>query len=180
MPPITTRVRQARPQDAARCLAIYRPYVENSAVSWELDVPPVSEMAARIAAACDTHAWLVLEHDDEIVGFAYGHALNLHPAYRWTVQTGIYIDGDHHGRGGGRELYTQLLDRLGERGYRRVLAGITQPNDASNAFHRSLGFREAGLYRRVEWKLDRWHDVAWMQRDLPGTADNDDPAGSIL
>ena len=81
--------------------------------------------------------------------------------------------------GGGRELYTQLLDRLGERGYRRVLAGITQPNDASNAFHRSLGFREAGLYRRVEWKLDDWHDVAWMQRDLPG-ADSDDPAGSIL
>ena len=70
-------------------------------------------------------------------------------------------------------------DRLGERGYRRVLAGITQPNDASNAFHRSLGFREAGLYRRVEWKLNDWHDVAWMQRDLPG-AGSDDPAGSII
>ncbi|MCW2563912.1 MAG: yncA [Mycobacterium sp.] len=180
MPATTTRVRNATHHDAAACVAIYRPYVENSTVSWELDVPPVNEMATRIAAACDTHAWLVLEHDDEIAGFAYGHALNLHPAYRWTVQTGVYIDGDHHRRGGGRELYTQLLDRLGERGYRRVLAGITQPNDASNAFHRSLGFQEAGLYRRVEWKLDRWHDVAWMQRDLPGTADSDDPAGSIL
>ena len=178
MPPIAA-VRQARPQDAAGCLTIYRPYVENSTVSWELDVPPVSEMATRINAACDTHAWLVLEHDDEIVGFAYGHALNLHAAYRWTVQTGLYINADHHRRGGGRELYTQLLERLGERGYRRVLAGITQPNEASNAFHRSLGFRDAGLYRRVEWKLNSWHDVVWMQRDLPG-ADSDDPAGSII
>ncbi|HEY2198311.1 MAG TPA: GNAT family N-acetyltransferase [Mycobacterium sp.] len=179
MPAIPTRVRNATHQDAAACLAIYRPYVENSTVSWELDVPPVSEMAARIAAACDTHAWLVLEHDDEIVGFAYGHALNLHPAYQWTVQTGIYIGGDHHRRGGGRDLYTQLLDRLGERGYRRVLAGITQPNEASNGFHRSMGFQDVGLYRRVEWKLNDWHDVAWMQRDLPG-AGSDDPASSII
>ena len=180
MPAITTRVRQARPQDAAECLAIYRPYVENTAVSWELDVPTADEMAARITAACDTHGWFVLESEYRTVGFAYGHALNLHPAYRWTTQTGVYIDADHRRRGGGRELYTQLLNRLGERGYRRALAGITQPNEASTALHRSLGFREAGLYRRVEWKLDAWHDVAWMQRDLPGTADSDAPAGWIL
>ncbi len=180
MPATTTRVRSATDHDAAACVAIYRPYVENSTVSWELDVPSVSEMAARITAACDTHAWLVLEHDGQIIGFAYAHAFNRLPTYRWSAQTGIYIDGDHHRRGGGRELYTQLLNRLGGRGYRRAFAGITQPNEASNRFHRSLGFREAGLYRRVEWKLDRWHDVAWMQRDLPGTARSDDPAGSIL
>jgi L-amino acid N-acyltransferase YncA len=180
MPGTRARVRPASPLDAAGCLAIYRPYVENSAVSWELDVPPISEMAERITAACDTHAWLVLEHDEQITGFAYAHAFNRLPTYRWSAQTGIYVDGDHHRRGGGREMYAQLLNRLGERGYRQVLAGITQPNEASNGFHRSLGFREAGLYRRVEWKLDRWHDVAWMQRDLPGAADNEDPAGSIL
>ena len=123
-------------------------------MSWELDVPPSARWPHGLPRPATHTLGSVLERDDQIVGFAYGHALNLHPAYRWTVQTGIYIDGDHHRRGAGRELYTQLLDRLGERGYRRVLAGITQPNDASNAFHRSLGFREAGLYRRVEWKLD--------------------------
>ena len=174
MPVINTRVRQAGPQDALGCLTIYRPYVENSAVSWELDVPPVSEMAARIAAACDTHAWLVLEHRRPDIGFAYGHALNLHPAYSGRSRPASTSTGPSP-RGGGRELYTQLLDRLGERGYRRALAGITQPNDASNAFHRSMGFQDVGLYRRVEWKLDRWHDVAWMQLDLPG-ADSRPPA----
>jgi L-amino acid N-acyltransferase YncA len=180
MPATGSRVRQACPRDAAACLAVYRPYVEDTAISWELDVPTVGEMAARITTGCDTHDWLVLERDDQIVGFAYGHAFNRFPAYRWSAQTGIYIDAGHHRCGGGRTLYTQLLNRLGERGYRRAFAGITQPNEASNGLHRSLGFRDAGLYRRVEWKQDRWHDVAWMQLDLPGAASTDDPPGLIV
>jgi L-amino acid N-acyltransferase YncA len=172
-------VRDAGPQDAAACLEIYRPYVENSAVSWELDVPTVDELADRIVTLNETHAWLVLENGGRTIGFANGHALWSLPAYRWSVQTGLYIDSRHHGRGNGRTLYTQLLNRLGERGYRRAFAGITQPNEASNAFHRSMGFENAGLYRGVEWKLGRWHDVAWMQRDLPGTTDPADPPGPI-
>jgi L-amino acid N-acyltransferase YncA len=179
MQAIGTRVRDAVPQDAAACLAIYRPYVENSAVSWELEAPTVEEMAERIATVNETHAWLMLEQDCETIGFANGHALWSLPAYRWSTQTGLYIDSSHQRRGGGRTLYTQLLNRLGERGYRRAFAGITQPNEASNAFHRSMGFRDAGLYRRVEWKLGRWHDVAWMQCDLPSTGDAADPPGLI-
>jgi L-amino acid N-acyltransferase YncA len=179
MPAISTRVREASSQDAAGCLAIYRPYVENSAVSWELDVPTVDEMAQRITAAANTHAWLVLESGDQTVGFAYAHAFNLHSAFQWSVQTGLYVADDHHRRGGGRTLYKQLLSRLGERGYRRAFAAITQPNQASNAFHRSMGFQDVGLYRRVDWKLGSWHDVAWMQLDLPGPADPADPPGLI-
>jgi L-amino acid N-acyltransferase YncA len=179
MQAIGTRVRDAGPQDAAACLEVYRPYVENSAVSWELSVPTVEEMADRIAAVNETHAWLMLERDGQTIGFANGHALWSLPAYRWSTQTGLYIDSGHQRRGGGRTLYTQLLNRLGERGYRRAFAGITQPNEASNAFHRSMGFQDAGLYRRVEWKLGRWHDVAWMQCDLPGAADATDPPGVI-
>jgi L-amino acid N-acyltransferase YncA len=169
-------VRPASPQDAAACVAIYRPYVLDTAISWEIDVPTVQEMAARIAAA---HEWLVLERDDRIIGFAYGHALNRLASYQWSVETGIYVHVDHQRAGGGRGLYTQLLRRLAERGYRRALAGITQPNEASNGFHRSFGFTDAGLYRRVEWKHGSWHDVAWMQLDLLGPADQEAPPGPI-
>jgi L-amino acid N-acyltransferase YncA len=179
MQAIGTRVRQAGRQDAAGCLAIYRPYVENSAVSWELEVPTIEEMADRIASLNETHAWLVLEREGQTIGFANGHALWSLPAYQWSTQTGLYVESGHQRSGGGRTLYTQLLNRLGERGYRRAFAGITQPNEASNAFHRSMGFRDVGVYRRVEWKLGRWHDVAWMQCDLPGAA-ADDPPGSIV
>lgn len=163
-------VRPASAEDAAACVAIYRPYVLDTAISWELEVPAVAEMAARITSA---HEWLVLERDDRIIGFAYGHTLNRMPTYRWSTETGLYVHPDHHRTGGGRALYSRLLHRLAERGYRRAFAGITQPNEASNGFHRSFGFEEAGLYRRVEWKHGRWHDVAWMQLDLVGS---DDPA----
>jgi L-amino acid N-acyltransferase YncA len=173
-------VRPASSADAAACVAVYRPYVENTAISWEIEVPAVSEMAARIAAARENHEWLVLERAAQVIGFAYAHRLNHLETYRWSAEIGIYVDLERRRAGGGRLLYTQLLRRLTERGYRQAFAGITQPNEASNDFHRSFGFREVGLYRRVEWKHDSWHDVAWMQLDLLGDAEQNEPPGLIV
>jgi L-amino acid N-acyltransferase YncA len=172
-------VRPASAQDAAACLAIYRPYVQTTAISWEIDVPTVADMAARIDGLRATHEWLVLERDDQIIGFAYGQPLKRLATFQWSAETGIYVDVDHHRAGGGRELYTRLLRRLTERGYRQAFAGITQPNEASNSFHRSFGFQGAGRYRRAAWKRDCWHDVARMQLDLLDTADPDGPPGPI-
>ena len=172
-------MRPASAQDAEACVAIYRPYVLETAISWEIEVPTATEMAARIAAAQENHEWLVLDSDERVVGFAYGHALARLATYRWSVETGIYVDIDQHRAGGGRVLYSELLSRLTERGYRQAFAGITQPNEASNSFHRSFGFQNAGLYRRVEWKHDSWHDVAWMQLDLRRAADPDEPPDGL-
>jgi L-amino acid N-acyltransferase YncA len=180
MQAISSIVRPACLRDAAACVAIYRPYVQNTTISWEIEVPSVDEMASRIASAQKAHEWLVFEHDDQVIGFAYGHTLIRLPSYQWSVETGIYVSSDHHRVGVGRKLYTQVLGRLTERGYRRAFAGITQPNEASNGFHRSFGFQDAGLYRRVEWKHNSWHDVAWMQLDLLGAADPDEPPGLII
>lgn len=170
-------MREASPGDAEACVAIYRPYVLETAISWESEVPTAAEMAARIAAAQENHEWLVLDGRERVVGFAYGHAFNRLPTYRWSVEIGIYVDVNHHRGGGGRALYSELLSRLTERGYRQAFAGITQPNDASNGFHRSFGFRDAGLYRRVAWKHGSWHDVAWMQLALRRAAGPDVPPG---
>ena len=87
-------------------------------------------------------------------------------AWQQAAETRIYVDVDHHRAGGGRELSAQLLRRLTERGYRQAFAGITQTNEASNSFHRSFGFQDAGLYRRAARKHDCWHDLASMQLDL--------------
>ncbi len=173
-------VRSAIPDDAASCVAIYRPYVDNTAITFEVEVPAVAEMAARIAAARATHEWLILEDAGRVIGYAYAHAFNPRAAYQWSTEISIYIDDRHHRSGAGRKLYTQLLRRLAERGYRRAFAGITQPNEASNAFHRSFGFQDAGRYRRVGWKHHSWHDVAWMQLDLPPTAEHDRPPSPII
>jgi L-amino acid N-acyltransferase YncA len=118
-------VRPASAQDAAACLAIYRPYVQNTAISWEIDVPTFGEMAARIDGLRATQEWLVLERDDQIIGFAYGQPLKRLAAFQWATETGMSTS-PITSAGGGRELYTQLLRWLTERGYRQGFAGITQ------------------------------------------------------
>lgn len=168
-------VRPACPEDALACIAIYRPYVEDTAITFETEVPTPAEMTARIAAARNNYEWLVLEHNDVVIGYAYAHGFNPRPAYHWSTETSIYLAANYQRGGGGRKLYTRLLQRLAERGYRRAFAGIAQPNSASNGFHRSFGFEAAGLYRRVGWKHGSWHDVAWMQLDLLGADDDDRP-----
>ena len=159
-------VRDAVPADAQRCAEIYAPYVRDTAISFESEPPPAAEVAQRIAAAQREHAWLVLEDGGVVTGFAYGGPFMSRAAYRWSATVSVYLDGARRRSGGGRALYAALFDRLAERGIRTVLAGIALPNEASEGLHRAVGFEPAGTYRRVGWKLGRWHDVAWYQRDL--------------
>ncbi|OMC39609.1 GCN5 family acetyltransferase [Mycobacterium sp. IS-2888] len=169
------RVRPATAADAAACVEIYRPYVLDTVITFETEVPTVEEMAERIVNARVTHEWLVLDVDGDVIGYAYAHQFNSRAAYQWSVETSVYLAQDRRREGGGRMLYAELLRRLTERGFRRAFAGIAQPNDASNAFHQTFGFRPAGHYRRVGWKLGAWHDVSWWQLDLPGPDDADPP-----
>jgi phosphinothricin acetyltransferase len=159
-------VRDAVPADARRCAEIYAPYVRDTAISFETEPPTAEEMAERIATAQREHAWLVLEDEGGVSGYAYGGPFMSRAAYRWSATVSVYLDGNRRRSGGGRALYSALLDRLADRGIRTVLAGVALPNPASEGLHRALGFEPAGTYRRVGWKHGRWHDVTWYQRDL--------------
>jgi phosphinothricin acetyltransferase len=163
---MATHVRPATAADAAACVEIYRPYVLDTVITFETEVPTVEEMAARIVAARLRHEWLVLEVDGEVTGYAYAHEFNSRAAYQWSVETSIYIAQGGLRSGGGRMLYAEVLRRLAERGFRRAFAGIAQPNDPSNALHQAFGFQRAGRYRRGGWKFGAWHDVEWWQLDL--------------
>ncbi|MDX2971660.1 GNAT family N-acetyltransferase [Kribbella solani] len=159
-------VRDAMASDAAACAAIYAPYVTGTAITFEIEPPSVAEMAARIAAARKTHAWLVLELDDQVIGYAYAGPMKPRAAYRWSCEVSVYLEQGRRRTGGGRALYEALFDRLTARGYRTAIAGMTLPNPASEGLHKSLGFEPIGTYRNIGWKLDTWHDVAWSQRPL--------------
>ena len=159
-------VRDATSADAAACAAVYAPYVTGTAVSFESEPPSTDEMARRIAAATATHAWLVLEVDGRVVGWASGGPFRARPAWRWTCEVSVYVEPGRQGAGVGRALHEALLARLAERGYRTAVAAVTLPNEASSALHRSLGFTPVGTLRRVGWKAGQWHDVAWVQRPL--------------
>lgn len=167
------KVRAATEGDAAACAAIYTPYVTDTAITFEIEPPTVHQMAARIAAAEHTHAWLVLENleDSRVVGYAYAGPFKERPAYRWACEVSVYLEARLRRTGGGRALYEALFPLLVERGYRTAVAGMTLPNEASAGLHRALGFEPVGTYRRIGWKHGRWHDVAWMQRTLAETTD---------
>ncbi len=159
-------VRNASEDDATACAAIYAPYVRETAVSFEGEPPSHAQMAERIAVATRTHAWLVLEDDDRLVGYAYGGQHQKRAAYRFSCEVSVYVEQGRRRTGSGRALYEALFKRLTARGYLMAVAGMTLPNDASAGLHRAMGFEPVGVYRRVGWKLGAWHDVAWMQRAL--------------
>jgi phosphinothricin acetyltransferase len=163
-------IRTATAADAAGLLAIYAPFVERTAVSFETVVPTVEEFAARIAKSNSRWAWLVAERDGALLGYAYGSTHRERAAYRWSVETSAYVDPRFQRQGVGRGLYLALFDALAGKGYCNAFAGATLPNDASIALHRSLGFEPIGVFRSIGRKFGAWHDVAWMQRRL-----RDDP-----
>jgi phosphinothricin acetyltransferase len=168
-------LRHVDPQrDAAACAAIYAPYVDARATSFEEIAPDATRLRSRIATITRTHPWLVLEDAGRVTGYAYASSHRSRPAYRWAAEVGIYIEPGYHRRGGGRLLYEALLDLLRRQNLRIALAGITLPNDASVAFHRSLGFQEVGINRAIGYKQGAWHDVAWWQLAL--VADDGPPA----
>lgn len=170
-------VRRAKGDDAGACVEIYRPFVLDTAITFETEVPSVDEMAARIAHAQLLQEWLVFEDEAGVVGYAYARPFKERAAYRWSAEVSVYVSPRRHRGGVGRDLYAALLTRLADRGYRRVFAGITQPNEPSNRFHKSFGFRPAGVFERVGFKHGAWHDVAWMQLDVQ--ADEVDPPPEI-
>lgn len=165
-------IRNAVERDAPACAAIYAPYVTDTAITFESEPPTPAQLAGRIATAARRHAWLVLEVDGQVVGYAYGGPYKARAAYRWSCEVSVYLEGGRRRTGGGRALYDALLDRLAERGYRTAVAGMTLPNDASVGLHRALGFEPVGTYRRIGWKLGRWHDVAWVQRAIAPADDS--------
>jgi L-amino acid N-acyltransferase YncA len=162
-------LRRATEADAAACLAIYRPFVEATAVSFEAAIPSVEEFAARIAQSLSAWTWLIAEQDGRHIGYAYGHSHRERAAYQWSVEVTIYVDSSYRRQGVGQHLYERLFTDLASLGYCNAYAGVTQPNEASMALHRSVGFEYIGTFRSVGRKFDRWHDVAWFQRKLRET-----------
>lgn len=163
-------VRAATVLDAESCRQIYRSFVEDTPLTFETQLPSTAEMAARINAARATHAFLVLEEDGKVVGYAAARPWDARDAYAWSCETGVYLDARSHGQGGGRAVYTELLNQLQQRGYRVAVGRVVVPNDASIRLHESLGFEHAGTLRAIGWKNGEWHDVANMHKllgDLP-------------
>jgi len=159
-------IRQAKQSDAAPLLEIYNPVVENTAASFELTPPTADEFALRIASSVDSHEWLVMEDADRLVGYAYATPHRAREAYRHSVETSVYVHTDYRRTGVGIKLYKALFDSLQSRDFHNAYAGITLPNEASVALHKSFDFEPIGIFREIGFKHSDWHDVSWWQRKI--------------
>lgn len=160
-------IRFATPADAKALLDIYAPYILNTSISFEYEVPSVAEFAGRIDAIHQQQLpYLVAELDGRVLGYAYASRHRERMAYQWSVDTSVYIHPDGHRKGIARSLYTRLFELLRRQGYYNAYAGITLPNLASENLHCNMGFELVGVYANVGYKMGAWHEVAWFQLAL--------------
>ena len=169
----TITIRHAREDDAAALVAIYRPYVLETAVTFEYAVPTVGEFAERIRTISAGYPYLVAECGGRIIGYAYAHRYRERAAYGWTAESSIYIDRDERRSGAGRMLYAALEDCLTRQGVVVVYACIVEPKGDdpyvtrdSVAFHKRMGYTSVGLFNDVGTKFSRWYGTLWMEKRL--------------
>jgi L-amino acid N-acyltransferase YncA len=161
------RLRLAAPADAAQIAAIYAPFCLETAVSFETTAPDEGQMRERIGTLTQKYPWLVAASETgDVLGYAYVGKHRERAAYRWSVDFTAYLAPEAKRRGIGTALYRVLMRICQSLGYYRAFAGITLPNEASVRLHEKIGFRPIGVYRRVGFKLGRWHDVGWWSLDL--------------
>jgi phosphinothricin acetyltransferase len=160
-------LRPATPDDAADIVTIYNPYIASTTISFEETPVDAATVKSRIQAVLEAGLpWLVAEQDGRVVGYAYATPWRIRSAYRFAVESSVYLAPEAQGRGVGRALYEALIAQLRERGLRTVIGGIAQPNAASIALHEKLGFKRVALFEEVGWKFDRWVDVGYWQLSL--------------
>ena len=166
-------VRIARPEDAESLLEIYAPYVENTAITFEYDVPSLEEFRSRIEHTLSRYPYFVAERDGEILGYVYASAFKERAAYAWSVETSIYIRTDAKRLGLGKLLYTALEEALGLQNITNVNACIAHPAAPdeyltlnSEQFHEHLGYRLVGRFTGCAYKFGRWYDMVWMEKHI--------------
>lgn len=165
------KIRDATADDALAIVTIYNHYVLTTTISFEDQAVTQAEMQQRIAdVQRGGLPWLVAEENGAVVGYAYATKWRVRHAYRFSVESSVYLAPDSAGKGWGTALYQQLLERLSASGYHLVIGGIAQPNAASVALHEKMGFEKVAQFREVGFKFGHWIDVGYWERSLASLA----------
>lgn len=160
------KIRVAAPEDAPALLEIYAPYVKDTSVTFEYEVPTWEEFAGRIRNTLENYPYLAAEEDGMIQGYAYASRFKSRPAYDWSVETSIYVRQDTRRRGAGTALYQKLEELLRRQHVCNLCACIAYPNPSSIAFHEKFGYRTVAHFHASGYKRGAWHDMVWMEKEL--------------
>jgi phosphinothricin acetyltransferase len=155
--------RQVKISDADALCRIYNAYVTGTRITFEETPLQVDEMVSRIKNITQNYPWLIYEEDGKIMGYTYASQWKGRSAYRYSVETGIYIDSDFVGKGIGTILKGELLKVLREKSIHSVICGIALPNQASIALCEKFGFEKVAHFKEVGYKLCEWVDVGYWE-----------------
>lgn len=174
-------IRPARPEDADAFLAIYAPYVEHTAITFECEVPSPEEFSGRVRRTLERYPYLAAERDGVVLGYAYAGPFNPRAAYDWSAEVSIYVARGQRRGGIGRRLYEALEACLRAQGILNLCACIAYPEEDdeyltkdSVLFHTRLGFRMVGQFHDCGCKFGRWYHMVWMEK-LVGPHGPDQP-----
>lgn len=167
------RIRTATVEDAEEILAIYAPYVTDTAITFEYDVPGIEEFRERIRNTLKRYPYLVAEKDGAIIGYAYAGPFKERAAYDWAVETTIYVDQSKKKMGIGKKLYAALEQALAQQNILNLNACIGYPEQEdeyltknSVEFHTHLGYRLVGEFYQCGYKFGRWYNMVWMEKQI--------------
>lgn len=156
-------IRNVKPTDAEAIANIYNHYIENTIVTFEETPIDAHEMRKRIIAITEKLPWIVFEKDSLVVGYAYASEWKSRCAYKYSLETTVYLKHDESGRGVGSILYQELISRLKAMNYHALIGGISLPNEASVALHEKFGFEKIAQFKEVGNKFDQWIDVGYWE-----------------
>jgi phosphinothricin acetyltransferase len=159
-------MRLATIADSENILRIYAPYISDTAITFETEVPNIKDFSARVEKIIDNYPFLAYEIKDEIVGYAYSSQHRERAAYLYDVDVSIYILPEHHGTGIAYKLYKCLFSILSELGYINAYAALTEPNIKSMKFHQKFNFTKIGTHHKTGYKFGKWHDVTWLEKTI--------------
>ena len=173
---VNVTVRVATVADAPALLAIYAPYVRDTAITFEYEVPSAKEFAQRIAHTLGRYPYLMAERDGKPVGYVYASPFKDRPAYDWSVETSIYVAQDARRTGAGVALHAALESCLRAQGVLNMCACIAVPaagscgdehlDRNSEQFHAHMGYRLVGEFLASGYKFNRWYNMVWMEKHI--------------
>ena len=161
-------IRRAVAADVPEMLAIYAPYVRDTAISLEYDPPSPEAFARRFENITRRYPWFVWEHAGRVLGYAYADEAFTRPGYQWDADLSIYLARDALGHGAGHALYGRLEEEMRRLGYVNLYAQVTADNAVSCRFHERRGYRLLGVLEKSGFKFNRWYDVNWYGLRLTG------------
>lgn len=158
-------------KDAAELLEIYAYYVKNTAITFEYDVPTISEFECRIENTLKKYPYIKAVSNGETIGYAYTGAFKSRAAYDRSVETSIYVKNGCRGHGVGKRLYAALEEISKKQNVLNMYACISfiEKEDeyltkTSPLFHAHLGYKTVGRFEKCGYKFGRWYDMIWMEK----------------